>query len=493
VIQHHSSTGVEVPHAGRPAEAALSPRWVTEADTAPLSRRVGRVAVLAVADLVTLVVAGTLTYLTWALPVRNQSGALYVQLTPLLILFLLGFAQAGLYPGLGLGPVERFRRYTYSTVFVFLLLAAAGFALKLPHRYSRMTFGLALVLSLVFLPIVRSAVLASAGRMRWWRERVVVVGSPEAAETLAQRLDRTPGLGYRAVACLPGIGPGESGAIGRLNADSAAFASGGVRHALVCAGERLQASELELLQAHFERVIVAGGFGELPVEGAVVRDLGGVLGIEYTSNLLRRRNRWLKRSLDLTLGGFLLVASAPAVAIACALIKMASPGPAFFVQERAGYGGRRIGVPKIRTMHVDAEGRLEEHLRRDAALDEEWRSHLKLRQDPRLVPGLGRWLRRLSVDELPQLWSVMRGDMSLVGPRPFPDYHLGRFPAEFLELRQRVRPGITGLWQVMVRSAGTLEEQQALDTYYIRNWSVWLDLYLLARTAAAVLSGRGAY
>ena len=97
------------------------------------------------------------------------------------------------------------------------------------------------------------------------------------------------------------------------------------------------------------------------------------------------------------------------------------------------------------------------------------------------------------VDEVPQLWMVVTGQMSLVGPRPFPDYHLAQFPSGFLELRCRVRPGITGLWQIMVRNEGGIEKQQAFDTYYIRNWSVWLDLYVLSRTIAAVASGRGAY
>jgi lipopolysaccharide/colanic/teichoic acid biosynthesis glycosyltransferase len=148
---------------------------------------------------------------------------------------------------------------------------------------------------------------------------------------------------------------------------------------------------------------------------------------------------------------------------------------------------------KLRTMYIDAERRLEDYLAANPELRSEWESKCKLARDPRVVRGVGRFLRRFSIDELPQLWCVVIGTMSLVGPRPLPDYHLNIFAREFRELRRSVRPGVTGLWQITIRNAGALDEHQRYDSYYIRNWSVWLDIYLLAKTGFAVLSAKGAF
>lgn len=201
----------------------------------------------------------------------------------------------------------------------------------------------------------------------------------------------------------------------------------------------------------------------------------------------------LKRAFDLLVAVPLALLTMPVVLVALLAVKLISPGPAFFTQEREGHRGRWIRVRKIRTMVPDAVTRLEHLLARDPQARAEWERYMKLKDDPRIIPYIGRFLRRTSIDELPQLWSVIRGEMSLVGPRPFTDYHLNAFSPEFRTLRRRVRPGLTGFWQVTVRSNGDLHAQEAADTYYVFNRSLKLDLWILFRTIPAVVLGRGAY
>ncbi len=180
------------------------------------------------------------------------------------------------------------------------------------------------------------------------------------------------------------------------------------------------------------------------------------------------------------------------IAMLALCIKVSSRGPAFYLQERIGLNGKPFKIIKLRTMRTNAAELLNNYLASNPDEMEEWSRHFKLRSDPRIIPRIGLFLRKYSLDEMPQLWNVLRGDMSLVGPRPFPAYHLASFDAEFRALRECVRPGITGLWQVEVRSDGDLLRQKELDSRYILNQSLWADFDLLFRTVWVVFSARGA-
>jgi len=455
------------------------------------------VLVLVAADLLALLAAGVAAFFIWAAPIRDQSAALYLQLTPLILLFIAGYAQAGLYPGFGVGPVDTLRRLTFVTTFGFLVLAAFSFALKLPHLYSRVTFVVTLGLSLIAVPLTRAAVAHLARGWAWWHEPVVVVGTGRRAARAIRGLARGGQIGYRATAVLSIDPPIHATVedvpiVGGLE-QSARLAAQGIRVALLEHDQLHDRALVDRLQHDFRHVVLLRAHDDLPVEGLQVRNLGDMVGIEYTNNLLVQHNRAIKRALEIAVSAVAMVFAAPIILVAASLVRALDRAPSFFTQDRSGLNGKRIAVPKVRTMRRDAEARLAEHLDENPELKTEWQKSFKLRDDPRLIPGIGRLFRRFSVDELPQLWSVLKGDMSLIGPRPFPDYHLKKFSPGFLELRQRVRPGITGLWQVTVRSEGGIEEQEAHDSYYIRNWSVWLDIYILSRTVAAVLSGRGAF
>jgi Undecaprenyl-phosphate galactose phosphotransferase WbaP len=454
-----------------------------------------RVATLATSDILALLLAGGLAYLLWARPVHSQPVVLYLPAAPVTLLIALAYGQFRLYPGFGLGPVETLRRYWLVTASAFLVMAALVFAFQLEHVYSRVTVAIALVLSLALVPFLRSLTLRLARRWHWWPEPVVLVGGGYRSGRARQLLEQRPAAEFRAVGTVQ-VRSGEDGDDVGITAavdEAARFAQAGIRLAFADLSGPGAESALDRLRLIFPRVIILREFQELPVEGVQVRNLGGLLGLEYGNNLLRRQARWVKRSLDLAVGAAALVLTLPIILAAMLTVKVLSPGPALFWQDREGRKGRTIRVPKIRTMVPDAEHRMEELLRSDPALRAEWEVAFKLKDDPRVIRLVGRFFRRFSVDELPQLWSVIRGDMSLVGPRPFPAYHLDALSPHARRLRDEVRPGITGLWQVTSRGEAGVEAQQAHDIYYIRNWSVWLDLYMLARTVTVVLSGRGAY
>jgi exopolysaccharide production protein ExoY len=193
---------------------------------------------------------------------------------------------------------------------------------------------------------------------------------------------------------------------------------------------------------------------------------------------------WPKRLVDLAFAILGLVLAAPVMLLVAILIKLVDRGPVFFAHPRVGFRGRSFRCYKFRTMGVDAEARLARHLARDPEAAREWRETQKLRRDPR-VGVLGGLLRQTSLDELPQLFNILRGDMSCVGPRPVTQEELARYGAR-VDCYLRARPGLTGAWQVAGRSSAGYETRVQLDAEYVHGWSLWADLGILCRTPMAV-------
>jgi Undecaprenyl-phosphate galactose phosphotransferase WbaP len=411
------------------------------------------------------------------------------------------FAFYGLYPGIGMTGVAHMRRIAHSVTLVYLLLTASMFLVKDWWADSRGGFLLSWALSLALVPLGR-AIAGHCLRSRpWWGVPVMVLGAGQTARVLIQNLHDNPVLGYRPVVCLDDDPARQGECLGVPVPGSlqnvAYFAEKyRTRRAIVAMPglprEKLVAN-LQRWSGIFPNILIVPDLFGVASLWTEPRDLGGVLALRIRCNLLNPFNRIVKRALDVVFAGMALLVSAPFFAVAALWIKRVSPGPAFYVQERDGEGGRPIRILKLRTMFPEAEQMLHRHLAENPAAAREWARFCKLKRDPRILPGIGLFLRRTSLDELPQLWNVLKGEMSLVGPRPFPRYHNERFQPDFRKLRTQVTPGLTGLWQVSARSNGDLEVQAQLDSYYIKNWSLWLDLYILTRTAHAVLFPNGAY
>ena len=480
---------------------AATARQTSELVARSVSRPVLMAGTLAGADICATGLAVILGFRVWSL--INPDIPPFQTVMALAPVFCAAmFLFENLYPGIGMGAVEHIRRVFRGITLVYLMLTAAMFITKdRSWADSRGGFILSWAFSLVLAPAARWICGHVFGNRDWWGVPVMILGAGETGHRIIRNLNENRVLGYHPVVCLDDD-PEKHGdcegvpVVGCLR-DAAEFAAEmRIAYAVIAMPSMPSAKltgHLRTWSTIFPNIVIIPdlfGIASLWIE---TRDLGGVLGLEIRHNLLKPVNRWIKRAVDIAVATLGLVAIAPFVPIVVLWIRLASPGRAFFIQEREGRKGKPIRIFKFRTMYQNAEQTLERHLAADPAARAEWDSFCKLKNDPRVIPGIGRLLRKTSLDEIPQLWNIVKGDMSLVGPRPFPAYHNNRFEPEFRGLRMQVSPGLTGMWQVNARSDGDLAVQESLDSYYIRNWSLWLDLYLLIRTARVVLSAQGAY
>jgi exopolysaccharide biosynthesis polyprenyl glycosylphosphotransferase len=408
----------------------------------------------------------------------------------------LSLALAGAYETrhLGTGP-EEYKRVGVGTFHLWAVVAIGCYGAKL--QVARGFVLVALPLGLLLLlsgRVVARRVLVAARRRGMSMHRVVVVGDRRSVVTLAGQLRREQAAGFQVVgACLPDAGDRFRDAdglpvLGTLAAVPAVVRQHGAD--TVAVASAMPADTVRRLSWDLEGsgvdLVVAPSVVDVAGPRVSVRPVAGLPLLHVDEPEFTGGKRVAKTVLDRVLAGLVLVLLSPVLGPVALAVRLTSPGPALFRQTRIGRDGREFQVVKLRTMYVDAEARLAEL--RDA--NETDGLLFKIASDPRITP-LGRFLRRTSVDELPQLLNVLRGDMSLVGPRPLPVKD-----SDFTgDVRRRllVRPGITGLWQVNGRSQLSWEDAVRLDLYYVENWSIALDLSILARTVGAVVRGTGAY
>jgi Undecaprenyl-phosphate galactose phosphotransferase WbaP len=458
--------------------------------------------ILVVTDLLCLLLAGVLAVAVRLLISEvHISRDLYNVTIPILFLFLGAYVWRGLYPGVGISPVQELQRLSVSTSVVFLLLTAFSFWARVGERYSRLVLAFAWLFSLVTVQAGRWIVRILGVRLGIWGEPVVVIGYGSQGQQIVHYLSSKLRLGLRPVLVIDGFGTDEDHTcpLPKLHWVAQEMSQlrsklNGIQTAVLIDSEvpkALQEAIIDHGYFEFKRLIIIPDLKGIGSLGVVTQDLEGVLGLEVRQNLLHPLQRIIKRSLDIILVVLILVLLFPVLLLIAVLIRLDSPGGAFYSQDRIGHNGRRFKLWKFRTMIADAETVLDKYLQANPQLRSEWDANQKLKNDPRLT-RMGCILRKLSLDEIPQLYNILIGDMSLVGPRPFLPEQMQLYGNAY-KLYVRVRPGLTGLWQVSGRNSTTFMERSQWDEYYVRQWSIWLDIYILLRTIWVVIRGDGAY
>ena len=389
----------------------------------------------------------------------------YWNLWPVLIVLPVSFAFLGLYPAAGVSVVQEFRAITLLLTAVSVTIVVVLFLTGNLAEASRGFFALAMLFTITAIPLSRALIRHLCAHRRWWGLPAVVFGAGKTAEMVVDNVVSNPGIDLKVMACFDDapdrVGASVSGVpvIGRLSDAISVQRKLQATYAIVAMPGIEPARLSTVLQAYttgFPHVVVVPNVFGMTSVGLATRDIGGVVALYNKQNLLMPHNRVLKRVVDALLLIPLGFAALPVIALCALLVYLVDRGNPFYTQKREGQGGESVHILKLRTMRTNADAYLDRYLSENPDARAEWNLHFKLKDDPRILPGIGRFLRRTSLDELPQLWNILRGQMSFVGPRPFPIYHLDEFSAEFRRLRGSVIPGLTGYWQVTDRSDADL-------------------------------------
>jgi Undecaprenyl-phosphate galactose phosphotransferase WbaP len=466
--------------------------------------RMWMAALICSADLAGLVFAGTLA--VWLRLVIGRGFAnpdQHLRLLPFLMIFLLAYAVRHLYPGNGLTPVEELRRLSLSTSITVLMVVAVAFWTQTSIDYSRLIFAFFWGLALVCVPLSRWLARRTALRLNQWGEPVALIGYGGQGRKIMKFLQENRQYGYNPMVIVNGLEAHDpdpsTEPCPEIQASALAHETDllnrlGIKTAILVPSEVPEVLRRAIVdEQHFglHRLILISNLDWFGSSAVIPHDLQGILGLEIKRNLLNRTEQVLKRGMELILISLSSPLMVPLMGLIALLIRLDSAGPIFFRQRRFGLHGEQLYVWKFRTMVENADQILAGCLSCDEELRDEWQALHKLKNDPR-VTRFGRILRKTSLDELPQLWNVLGGEMSLVGPRPIVEDEIEYYAGSY-RLYQQVRPGLTGLWQVSGRSDTSYANRVALDEYYVRHWSIWMDLYILIRTLWVVIKRSGAY
>ena len=400
-----------------------------------------------------------------------------------------------LYPAAPLSPVEEMRRLVGSSFIAHIgMLTVIVMMHQTSKDYSRLVFVATGALTAVLAQPVRDVVRRLLLKLGIGQIPVVIIGAGSAARRAADAFQDNAYIGMRCIGYFADT-PAEEGLsglphLGDARAVVPVAQKLGVRILVACEDERIFRCRLSEYTKWFTYIEFLPTAATFPVFGSRTVSFDGMGGMEMVNQERMRSLRLQKWLLDKMLSLIAFVLLAPFFVIIAILVKATSRGPVFYRHRRLGRYGKPMRIWKFRTMYADADVRLKELLATDPKAAAEWKANFKLRHDPR-VTLFGRFLRKTSLDEIPQLFNVFAGDMALVGPRPIVEEEVSRYGSAYA-IFSSAKPGVMGLWQVSGRSDTDYARRVAFDVEYVLNWSPWLDGWILMRTFFSVISLRGA-
>ena len=441
-------------------------------------------------DMLTLFSVAVLASLLRGLCGETLSHPVYPLVLPLIMLAPVLGIVLGLYRSIALPPHRELKALFGMTSLLYALVLVVLFVTKNGDIFSRLVLVGAWAASVLLLPVMRSLCRYKLGRRTWWGCPLIIIGASQSARSVWHTVRQHPECGLKPVLLLDVPASAEDL---RSPLDAALHRyPNAVGLVLLKMGDAGNTDLVRFANRFFRQLLIVphseADFYRLWVTPC---DIGKVTALLLSQNLRDRRRLAIKRGLDLVLCLLAMPIILPLGLVLAAAIRLDNRGPVFYRQKRIGQYGKAFYIFKFRSMRVDADAVLAEYLAAKPALRKEWQRDQKLRNDPR-VTRVGRFLRKTSLDELPQLINVLMGSMSLVGPRPILESQVVMHGPVF-EQYCCVRPGITGLWQVSGRNNTSYAVRVSCDNYYISNWSVWLDIWILCRTVPVALTGDGAY
>ena len=435
---------------------------------------------------------------TWNRVTYIYSDSYIYGAVPLLFLIFLG--QSRTYRQMK--PVVDTMRDIFKSVFAgWIASIIIIYFLKASQQSSRLFIILFGLFVLINVCVIRYVVLKILKRRNIFCEPIILIGAGLTAERLIKFWQEDLGYRYKIVGLIDDKPvsktlPKNFPLLGGFDEAKSIIRAAQVKTVIIAAPglgkEKLQ-ELISKIQPYVKNISFIPDLIGTPMSSAELSILFSekILMLNLRNNLSRPYNRAIKRIFDLTLticGGLMI---SPVLLIIAILVGIDNRGRIIFAHKRVGAAGKKFPCYKFQTMIPNAEEKLKEYLAANPEARREWEETFKLTNDPR-VTKLGNFLRRTSLDELPQLWNVIRGEMSLVGPRPIVQAEVSRYGKNIREYYM-VPPGITGMWQVSGRSDTTYPERVAMDTWYVRNWSVWIDIMYLFKTVKAVFTAKGAY